>query len=164
MFTSPSPLYCILFSLSFFCALGAPLRSSDEGFPLHATLNGAAPFRVFDGIGALSAGASSRLLFDYPQPVRSDILDLLFKPQFGAALQILKVEIGGDAQSTDGTEASHMHHRSDLSCTRGYEAWLAFEAKKRNTAILIWSLAWAAPGWIGGEHGISNSMVEMFTR
>ena len=55
---------------------------------------------VFDGVGALSAGASSRLLFDYPDPQRSDILDLLFKPSFGAALHLLKVERGGDAQST----------------------------------------------------------------
>jgi galactosylceramidase len=43
-------------------------------------------------------------LRDYPEAQRSDVLDFLFKPSFGAALHILKVEIGGDAQSTDGTE------------------------------------------------------------
>ena len=32
----------------------------------------------FEGIGAVSAGASSRLLIDYPEPYRSDILDFLF--------------------------------------------------------------------------------------
>ena len=37
----------------------------------------------FEGIGAVSAGASSRLLIDYPEPYRSDILDFLFKPHFG---------------------------------------------------------------------------------
>lgn len=47
-------------------------------------------------------GATSKLLVNYPEPQRSEILDYLFKPNFGAALQILKVEIGGDAQSTDG--------------------------------------------------------------
>lgn len=62
----------------------------------------------FDGIGALSAGASSRLLWDYEEPQRSEILDYLFKPQFGASLSIIKVEIGGDVQSTDGSEHSHM--------------------------------------------------------
>jgi len=50
---------------------------------------------TFEGIGGLSAGASSRLLFDYPEPQRSDILDLLFKPFEGASLDILKIEIGG---------------------------------------------------------------------
>uniref|UniRef100_A0A8C1ARP9 Galactocerebrosidase n=1 Tax=Cyprinus carpio carpio TaxID=630221 RepID=A0A8C1ARP9_CYPCA len=57
--------------------------------------------RSFDGIGALSGGgATSRLLVNYAEPYRSQILDYLFKPKFGASLQILKVEIGGDAQTT----------------------------------------------------------------
>ena len=54
--------------------------------------------RVFEGLGAASAGASSRLLVDYPEPQRSQILDYLFKPGYGAALQRLKVEIGADCQ------------------------------------------------------------------
>jgi len=40
-------------------------------------LDGANVGRRFDGHGGLSAGASSRLLFDYPEPARSDILDYL---------------------------------------------------------------------------------------
>lgn len=56
--------------------------------------------RVFDGLGAVSGGgATSRLLFDYPEPQRSAILDLLFKPRFGSALQHLKVR-GSAALST----------------------------------------------------------------
>lgn len=39
--------------------------------------------RRFDGHGALSAGASSRLLIDYPEPQRGDVLDYLFKPHVG---------------------------------------------------------------------------------
>ena len=57
----------------------------------------------YDGHGALSAGASSRLLIDYPEPYRSNVLDFLFLPRFGASLHMIKVEIGGDTQSTDGT-------------------------------------------------------------
>ena len=34
---------------------------------------------------------------------------MLFKPNFAASLHILKVEIGGDGQATEGTESSHMH-------------------------------------------------------
>ncbi|PKU36774.1 galactocerebrosidase isoform x2 [Limosa lapponica baueri] len=57
--------------------------------------------REFDGIGAVSGGgATSRLLVNYEEPYRSQILDYLFKPNFGASLHILKVEIGGDGQST----------------------------------------------------------------
>uniref|UniRef100_A0A5F9CHA2 Galactocerebrosidase n=1 Tax=Oryctolagus cuniculus TaxID=9986 RepID=A0A5F9CHA2_RABIT len=55
----------------------------------------------FDGVGAVSGGgATSRLLVNYPEPYRSEILDYLFKPNFGASLHILKVEIGGDGQTT----------------------------------------------------------------
>lgn len=49
----------------------------------------------FGGVGAISGGgATSRLLFDYPEPARSTILDLLWKPQYGASLQHVKVEVG----------------------------------------------------------------------
>ncbi|XP_023278677.1 galactocerebrosidase isoform X2 [Seriola lalandi dorsalis] len=108
--------------------------------------------RVFDGIGGLSGGgATSRLLVNYEEPYRSRILDYLFKPNFGASLHILKVEIGGDAQTTDGTEPSHMHYENDENYFRGYEWWLMKEAKKRNPNITLIGLPWAFPGWVG--HG-----------
>lgn len=107
--------------------------------------------REFNGIGALSAGASSRLLIDYPEPSRSQILDYLFLPSFGASLQILKIEIGGDTWSTCGTEPSHMHNSNstDSNYNRGYEWWLSIEAKKRNPNIKIYALPWGFPSWIG---------------
>ena len=74
-------------------------------------LDGKATGRIYEGLGAVSAGASSRLLIDYPEPYRSQILDYLFKPGYGAALQHLKVEIGADVNSTDGSEPSHMRSR-----------------------------------------------------
>ncbi|XP_033990648.1 galactocerebrosidase isoform X2 [Trematomus bernacchii] len=110
--------------------------------------------RGFDGIGGLSGGgATSRLLVNYAEPYRSQILDFLFKPNFGASLHILKVEIGGDAQTTDGTEPSHMHYENDENYFRGYEWWLMREAKRRNPNITLIGLPWAFPGWVG--HGKS---------
>ena len=93
-----------------------------------------AALHPFEGIGALSAGASSRLLIDYVEPQRSEILDFLFLPQYGAALQILKLEIGSGAQSTDGSEPSVQPDSGEdpPECSRGYELWLAQEALKRN--------------------------------
>lgn len=111
--------------------------------------------RVFEGIGALSAGASSRLLIDYSEPYRSQILDILFKPKFAASLQQLKVEIGGDVNSTDGSEPSHARTREEFEnpkpeyYQRGYEWWLMQEAKKRNPDIILDCLEWGCPGWIG---------------
>ncbi len=112
------------------------------------TLDGASRGRVFDGLGAASAGASSRLLIDYPEPQRSEILDYLFKPGYGAALQRLKVEIGADVNSTDGSEPSHMRSPSDHDSSRGYEWWLMVEAHKRNPHILLEVLPWGAPRWV----------------
>jgi len=106
--------------------------------PVSLHIDGSSAGLEFDGHGLLSAGASSRLLRDYSEPYRSQILDYLFKPQFGASLDIIKVEIGGDCQSTSGTEPSHMHSRDDLGCTRGYEGWLLQEAKRRNPRIKTW--------------------------
>ena len=109
-----------------------------------------APGRRFDGIGALSAGASSRLLVDYPEPERGQILDLLFRPGHGAALQILRVEIGSDINSTAGSEPSHMRARDDLDHERGYEWWIMREARRRNARIALSGLAWGVPGWLDG--------------
>ncbi|CAL1533497.1 unnamed protein product [Lymnaea stagnalis] len=105
--------------------------------------------RAFDGIGGISGGgATSKLLVNYPKEQRDQILDFLFKPNFGASLNILKVEIGGDAQTTDGTEASHMHNSWEENYERGYEWWLMLEAKKRNPNIKLVGLPWAFPGWL----------------
>ncbi len=43
-------------------------------------LDGAGKGSIYEGIGAASAGASSRLLYDYQEPYRSQVLDYLFKP------------------------------------------------------------------------------------
>ena len=113
---------------------------------------------VFEGLGAVSAGASSRLLIDYPEPQRSQILDYLFKPAYGAALQHLKVEIGADVDSTDGSEPSHMRTPNDENFHRGYEWWLIKEARERNPKIILDSLAWGAPGWIDSGRFYSEDM------
>src|SRR5213592_769930 len=89
------------------------------------TINGSSVGRTFDGVGAISGGGgNSRLLFDYPEPQRSQLLDYLFRPGYGAAMQILKVEVGGDTNSTSGAEPSHQHIRGAVNCDRGYEWWL----------------------------------------
>jgi Glycosyl hydrolase family 59/Galactocerebrosidase, C-terminal lectin domain len=137
------------------CSSATPLI---HGQVKTVTIDGSSKGRTFDGIGALSAGASSRLLMDYQEPYRSQILDYLFKPGYGAALQHLKVEIGGDVNSTDGSEPSHMRTPSDRDFTRGYEWWLIQEARKRNPQIILDTLPWGAPGWVGHGNYYSSDM------
>ena len=120
-----------------------------------------APGPVFEGLGALSAGASTRLLPDYPEAERAQILDLLFSPKVGAALQHLKVEIGGEVNSTCGTEPSHRRTREETpDYTRGYEWWLMKEARRRNPTIPLDTLAWGAPAWIGNGTYYSQDMAD----
>jgi O-glycosyl hydrolase len=111
-------------------------------------VDGTAPGRTFDGVGASSGGGgSARYLIDYPEPARTAILDYLFRPGYGAAVQVLKVEIGGDGDSTEGAEPSIEHTRGRVDCDAGYEWWLMEQAKARNPAIRLYALAWGAPGW-----------------
>ena len=127
------------------------------------TLSRVGATKTFDGLGAISGGgATSRLLVDYPPAQREQVLDYLFKPSFGASLQILKVEIGGDQDTTDGCESSHMHDNATVDLNAGYEWWLMTEAKKRNPTIKLYGLPWAFPGWVAndpltGAHNDSGS-------
>jgi alpha-L-fucosidase len=134
----------------------SPVGDAAAGAPFNTTvvvIDPAVSGLRFDGHGGLSAGGSSRLLIDYAEPYRSQILDYLYLPKFGASLQVCKVEIGGDTQATDGTEPSHMHSRHDLNCSRGYEFWLMKEALKRNPRMVTYGLIWGAPGWINNQTG-----------
>ena len=145
-------------SCFFLLLLCSPATPPVYGQTKTIVIDGSSKGRIFDGIGALSAGASSRLLIDYQEPYRSQILDYLFKPGYGAALQHLKVEIGGDVDSTDGSEPSHMRTPADRDYTRGYEWWLMQEARKRNPQIILDTLPWGAPGWIGHANYYSPDM------
>jgi O-glycosyl hydrolase len=124
------------------------------------TVNGTQGGRTFDGIGAISGGGgNSRLLSDYPAAAQQQVYDYLFKPGYGADLQILKVEIGGDTNSTDGSESSVEHSRGTVACNVGYEWPLMEAAKARNPNIKLYGLAWGAPGWIGGGNFWSTDMI-----
>ena len=125
------------------------------------TVDGSSTGRSFDGIGGLSGGGgTSRLLYDYPPQQQSEILDYLFKPNYGASLQILKVEIGADTDTTNGAEASHERAAPDAGTAAnyhlGYEWWLMQQAKARNPDIKLYALQWGTPGWVNGGYATSS--------
>jgi hypothetical protein len=145
------------------CVLAVPAAATPAAGATAATtinVSGTSAGRIFDGIGAISGGGgNTRLLTDYPAAQQQQILDYLFKPGYGADLQILKVEIGGDTNSTDGSESSIEHTSGAVSCGNGYEFWLMEQAKARNPNIKLYGLAWGAPGWIGGGNFWSTDMI-----
>ena len=129
------------------------------------TIDGAGAGRTYDGIGAVSGGGgTSPLLRDYVEPQRTQILDYLFKPNYGAALQEVYIEIPGDGNSTQGSELSHMHSKTDENYDRGYEWWLMEEAKKRNPLIVLDSAAWSAPAWLGNGNFWSQDTADYLSK
>lgn len=121
--------------------------------------------RRFDGVGVVNGGgATSVLLKDYPEPQRGQILDLLYKPKFGASVSALLVEIPGDGNSTQGSMPSHMHTRDDLNYERGYTWWILREAKKRNPALTLDATAWSAPGWLGDGRFWSQDTIDYYIK
>ncbi len=126
-------------------------------------LNGRAGGKRFDGIGIVNGGgATSVLLKDYPEPQRSQILDLVFKPKFGASVSALMVEIPGDGNSTQGSMPSHKHTRDDLDFDRGYMWWILREARKRNGNLTLDGAAWSAPGWVGNGNFWSQDAADYY--
>src|SRR6201995_323847 len=117
--------------------LAAPSPASSSGVPDPApardiVVNGAQPGPVFDGIGAIGGGGgNSRLLIDYPAQQRNQILDYLFTPDYGASLQMLKLEIGGGGFSSDGAEPSVEPVRGQLDCGAGSAAFSSFFARTK---------------------------------
>ena len=108
----------------------------DQPLSTHYLLNETARGREFLGYGVNPSAGTYRLLHDYPEPQRSEILDFMFKPNFGASYHRIKVEIGGDGQGTCGSEASHMRTPAAANFTRGFAWWLLAEAKRRNPSIM----------------------------
>ncbi|TXG39541.1 glycoside hydrolase family 78 protein [Seonamhaeicola maritimus] len=130
-------------------AFEPPVFEQEDGV-VKITLNPKDEGRTFEGIGGVSAGASTDLLYDYKDPYRDHILDILFKPKFGAGFQHLKVELGGGENSTCGSEPSHAITREELKnpVSRGYEFWFMKAAKDRNPKMILEYLPWSFPGYL----------------
>lgn len=126
-------------------------------------LDGSKAIHRFDGIGVVNGGgATSVLLKDYPEPQRSQILDYVYKPKFGASVSALLVEIPGDGNSTQGSMPSHSHYRGDCNFNRGYTWWILREAKQRNPKLTLDATAWSAPHWIGNGNFWSQDAADYY--
>ncbi len=114
------------------------------------TVNGNGGDRVYDGVGAiLGGGGNARYLEDYPAAEQSQIMDYLFEPGYGASLQLLKLEIGGDANSSAGAEPSIEHTQGNINCGAGWEFAIAKQAVALDPYLQLYGLQWGAPGWVG---------------
>eukprot|EP00434_Breviolum_minutum_P005331 symbB.v1.2.004702.t1/scaffold273.1/size250767/2 len=129
--------------------------------PITAQLDSAVQNALpFDGHGAVSGQGTSRYLYDFAEPMRSEILDLLFLPDYAASIQVLKVEIGGDAQTGFGVEPSHQRMSNETVetvCERVRTFWLIKEARQRNPDLVVLASAWTFPPWVGMQNASQTS-------
>ena len=110
----------------------------------------------------MSANGAAQQLFEYPEPTRSQLLDLFFSAGMGTRWQALKVEIGGDVESSYGSMSSFMHvpDPAQASFERSTQFWLVKEALKRNPDIPLMALHWGLPYWVGGGNTLSQGGVQ----
>ncbi len=125
-----------------------PLPYEDPKFDARVPINGESGGRIFDGIGLVNSSGSSKLLMDYPPEQQQDILDLLFKPNFGAGLSRMRNEIGGDINSSTGTEPSHQRTADEPPTARGVNFWIARQAKQLNPGMQFIGSRWGTPAWV----------------
>jgi galactosylceramidase len=115
-------------------------------------IDGKSGGRRWGGIGSTPSTGMERQLMHYPKEIQEDILDLCFKPNFGMGITHLKVEIGGDNNSTAAVEPSFAHSREEMAnpnFRRGGLYWLMRMARDRNPGIELGALAWTQPYWVG---------------
>ena len=131
----------VVASAASFATSTAAVTSASYGITVNASGSG----RIFDGVGAiLGGGDNNRYLADYPEQQRTQMLDDLFKPDYGASLELLKIEIGGD----DGGEATVEPANGQINCNAGYGLSIARQAVAINPGLRLYGLQWSAPGWV----------------
>lgn len=107
---------------------------------------------VWRGLGAITGNNSSRLLMDYKTKNPEaywEIMNLLFKPDYGAGLSHVKIEFGTDVNSSSGTEPSIMRSADETAdVTRGAGFMFAADALSINPDITVDLLRWGEPKWV----------------
>jgi Glycosyl hydrolase family 59 len=135
---------------------------STANAPIAVPITGGGSGLTFNGIGGVG-GSSTRLLTDYPPTQQSQILDYLFRPNYGAAIQVLKFEIGSDAYSGQGSLPSYNRTGSESVIARGPIVGLVNAAKARNPNVKIYGLTWGTAGWVGSGGPISGCSGNYFS-
>lgn len=107
---------------------------------------------VYRGLGVVTGNNSSRLLMDYKTENPEsywEIMNLLFKPDYGAGLTHVKIEFGTDVNSSSGTEPSIMRSADEKAdVTRGAGFMFAADALSINPDITVDLLRWGEPKWV----------------
>lgn len=164
-----SAVVTAMMSASFFTGYGSLSVNADENNYQEIRVDGSTVNNnsadTFKGFGTVTANNSSRLLLDYKEENPDEywnIMNYLFKENYGAGLTHIKVELGSDVNSSSGTEPASMRSEDEeADVTRGAGWVFAADAKKINPNITVDALRWSEPKWVteafneGNEAGYS---------
>lgn len=101
----------------------------------------------FAGYGLVATGTDA-LLVDYYDETRRQILEYLFKDNYGPEIKLLKVEIGGGSNNTNTSVASHMPTRDIENYYAGYGWKILKEVQEINPDVKLMGLHWSLPSWV----------------
>ncbi|MCI1858811.1 MAG: hypothetical protein LKI80_11705 [Sporolactobacillus sp.] len=106
---------------------------------------------TFKGFGYISCNNSSRLLLDYKwehPDVYRQLLTLLFGGP-APLLNMVKIEMGVDANTSSGTEPATMRSADEAANVYRGAGWqLIADVKEINPNVKTAILRWGEPGWI----------------
>jgi glucuronoarabinoxylan endo-1,4-beta-xylanase len=115
--------------------------------------------QTMDGFGVCGAFRQADVLMRYPQPIREQVLDLLFSRVSGAGFSMLRNIIGDSGvwgTPLDGPSASIEPEEATFRFDGDQDQiWLMNEAKKRGCETLI-SSVWSPPAWMKTNGDVCN--------
>ncbi len=121
--------------------------SQDANSKSIGTIDWSRTAQEIDGFGASGAFLMAKSLMDFPEPQRSEVLDILFSQSKGAGLSIVRnivpdgSTVGGGSQTFEPKEGVW-----DWTVDKD-QIWLMQEAAKRGTTRFM-STVWSPPGWM----------------
>ncbi len=139
-------------------------ESKAEGITKTITIDGSNvdKYNRFKGFGTVTANNTSRLLLDYKEENPNEyweMMNKLFNKDTGAGLTHVKVELGGDVNSSSGTEPATMRYADEpANVLRGAGFQFAADAKSINPDITTEILRWGEPRW--SWNGAANNEYE----
>ena len=127
--------------------------SMDPGSRSTGTVDWNKTAQEIDGFGASGAFQMARNLMNFPEPQRSEVLDILFSQSKGAGLSIVR-NIVGDGGTVGGASPTIEPKEGEWDWTVDEDqVWLMKEAGKRGCTRYM-STVWSPPAWMKDNNNV----------
>ena len=127
--------------------------SLDPGSNSTGTVYWSRTAQEIDGFGASGAFKMARNLMNFPEPQRSEVLDILFSPTKGAGFSIVR-NIVQDGGTVGGAEPTIEPQEGVWDWTVDEDQiWLMKEAGKRGVTRYM-STVWSPPAWMKTNNNV----------